>query len=195
MSASSSTPKKNLDRFNLAIEEWYKNRKALEYLDLEFGKTEYKETPDLVKFHCFSEKGKHIFHTEDRQLNLIADISYLSVHNLASLTDHCKLNSRINLRHFYQIHERSEERDLKDQERESFMIKKFASLQNQIEDLAQQVQNKKPLTKAEVRELVKEIAEQPKLVEQEALRISEDLKEKLKEVEKLLKEVKHTLGS
>lgn len=195
MTASSSSTKKGLDKFNLAIDEWYKSRKAIEYLDLEFGKSEFKETPDFIKFHCFSNKGKHAFHSEDRQLNLIADLSYLSIYNLASLTDHSKLTTRISLRHFYQIQESIESLERKVHENESLSIRKFSLLQRQLEDISQELQRQKPLTKKEVKDLVLEIAEQPKLVEREALKISEELKEKLEQVEKLLQKVEHSLGS
>lgn len=44
----------------------------------------------------------------------------------------------------------------------------------------------KPLTKQEVKELVAELAQQPKLIEQEVLRISSDLTKKLDRTEALL---------
>lgn len=48
----------------------------------------------------------------------------------------------------------------------------------------------KPLTKLEVSALVSEIARQPKLVEEEALRLTANLEHQVQRVEHLIKEVK-----
>ncbi|GJU79569.1 putative polyprotein [Tanacetum coccineum] len=59
-----------------------------------------------------------------------------------------------------------------------------------LQQISTVIQQSKPLTKREVLNLVQEIAEQPKLVEKEALRLTEDLNQKIQKVEHLLHEVK-----
>lgn len=53
----------------------------------------------------------------------------------------------------------------------------------------------RPLTKTEVVDLVKEIAKQPKLIEAEALRLTEDLNNKLNRVEEILRKVERWLAA
>ncbi|GKA41464.1 ARID DNA-binding domain-containing protein [Tanacetum coccineum] len=59
-----------------------------------------------------------------------------------------------------------------------------------LQQISTGIQQSKPLTKREVLNLVQEITEQPKLVEKEALRLTEDLNQKIQKFEHLLHEVK-----
>ena len=59
--------------------------------------------------------------------------------------------------------------------------------------LTSDIQSQKPLTKQQVLDLVLEIAEQPKIVEKEALKLTEDLNQKVQRVEHLLHEVKRLI--
>ncbi|GMN71804.1 hypothetical protein TIFTF001_055576, partial [Ficus carica] len=52
---------------------------------------------------------------------------------------------------------------------------KLGSLEIGLKELTAEVTQNRPLTSQEVKTLVQEIAKQPKLVEEEALRISEEL--------------------
>nr|GMD11870.1 ORF1 protein [Ipomoea batatas]GMD48455.1 ORF1 protein [Ipomoea batatas] len=64
------------------------------------------------------------------------------------------------------------------------------SVKKGLEALTEEFLSSRPLTAKEVKELVVEIAEQPKLVEQEALKLTEELKGKLDKVEGLIKDLK-----
>ena len=52
-----------------------------------------------------------------------------------------------------------------------------------LSKLTSEVTKRKPLTKQEVRDLVKEIATQSKLIEEQSLKIAADLDEKVKRIE------------
>lgn len=75
-------------------------------------------------------------------------------------------------------------------EENQLLKKEVAQLRTSISELEKEVGSQKPLSKAEVKSLVVEIAKQPKIVEEEALRITEELKRHIKRVESLLEEVK-----
>lgn len=66
-------------------------------------------------------------------------------------------------------------------------------LEKAFNKISTEIQQSKPLTRREVLNLVQEIAEQPKLVEKEALRLTESLNTKIQEVEHLLHEVKRLI--
>jgi Protein of unknown function (DUF1319) len=100
--------------------------------------------------------------------------------NTAVIYDRLNLFTRISLKHFHEIHEENE--NLKNQIQK---LKKLVIQQGQkIESLQQ------PLTKEEMRTLVVEIAQQPKLVEEQALKLTSDLEHKLVRIEKLLHDLK-----
>jgi Protein of unknown function (DUF1319) len=100
--------------------------------------------------------------------------------NTSVIYDRLNLFTRISLKHFHKIHEENE--NLKNQIQK---LKKLVTQQGQkIESLQQ------PLTKKEVRTLVVEIAQQPKLVEEQALKLTSDLEHKLVRIEKLLHDLK-----
>nr|GFB76200.1 hypothetical protein [Tanacetum cinerariifolium] len=58
-------------------------------------------------------------------------------------------------------------------------LPQFLNKRKSLQQISTEIQQSKPLTKREVLNLVQEIAEQPKLVEKEALRLTEDLNQKV----------------
>nr|QIM56920.1 ORF1 protein [Cacao swollen shoot virus] len=102
--------------------------------------------------------------------------------NLDFCLKHLILLSRVCLKQFHKIEERQED-----------LVKKVESLTGEVaklrtfsEAVQRTLQSQKPLTGPEVRKLVKEIAQQPKLVEEKALEISASLDKKLDKVEQLI---------
>lgn len=99
-------------------------------------------------------------------------------HNLSVVYDRTCLSAKINLRNFKLILERSE-----------ILEKDDIGLKTALKNLTTVFLENRPLTKQEVKELVAEISRQPKLVEEEAIRLTEELSKKLDRVEKLLHQV------
>nr|WBW50879.1 hypothetical protein [Sweet potato pakakuy virus] len=100
-------------------------------------------------------------------------------HNRSIVRDNNNLHTKVLLKRCYVLEEKLEE--------QSLLIKK---LEKGLEALTEEFLSSRPLTAKEVKELVVEIAEQPKLVEQEALKLTEELKGKLDKVEGLIKDLK-----
>nr|UUL70702.1 P1 [Taro bacilliform CH virus] len=100
-------------------------------------------------------------------------------HNLSVVYDRVCLSSRVHLKNFKSILERLEALESENRE----LNHKFLKLQKFIQGLPI------PLTGSEVHALVKEIAAQPKLVEEQAIQISQELEKKLERVEHVLKKV------
>nr|GMD11868.1 ORF1 protein [Ipomoea batatas]GMD48453.1 ORF1 protein [Ipomoea batatas] len=90
-------------------------------------------------------------------------------HNLSIVRDNNNLHTKVLLKRCYVLEEK---------------------LEKGLEALTEEFLSSRPLTAKEVKELVVEIAEQPKLVEQEALKLTEELKGKLDKVEGLIKDLK-----
>ncbi|KAG6487553.1 hypothetical protein ZIOFF_056141 [Zingiber officinale] len=90
--------------------------------------------------------------------------------NIGVVYDRVSLLSKVSLKHFYALKE--ENRALRYE---------ISVLQKAVSSLEKEVLCQNPLTKTEVRELVREIARQPKLVEEEALKLTEELK-KIREI-------------
>lgn len=105
-------------------------------------------------------------------------------HNLAVVYDRTCLSSRVHLKNFKEILEKQEK-----------LEKEVHKLHKEIVTLNKVVIENRPLTKTEVVDLVKEIAKQPKLIEAEALRLTEDLNNKLNRVEEILRKVERWLAA
>nr|WVH32572.1 hypothetical protein [Fig badnavirus 1]WVH32576.1 hypothetical protein [Fig badnavirus 1]WVH32580.1 hypothetical protein [Fig badnavirus 1]WVH32584.1 hypothetical protein [Fig badnavirus 1] len=105
-------------------------------------------------------------------------------HNLAVVYDRLNLQSRVNLKNLKGILERVEKQE-----------RKLESLELAVRNLTQVFVENKPLTTTEVRRLVYEISQQPKLVEQETLRLTEELRQKLERVEAIVKKVESWTSS
>ncbi|GJS71695.1 Orf y [Tanacetum coccineum] len=73
---------------------------------------------------------------------------------------------------------------------EELLRKTQSETRKSLQQISTEIQQSKPLTKREVLNLVQEIVEQPKLVEKKALRLTEDLNQKIQKVEHLLYKVK-----
>ena len=99
-------------------------------------------------------------------------------HNLTIIYDRTCLSSKVNLKNFKIIIEKNQnlEREIK-------------GLKHSIKTLTVLHSENRPLTKQEVRDLVAEISRQPKLVEEEALRLTQNLNQKLQRVEQLLSRI------
>ncbi|ATZ69528.1 ORF1 protein [Cacao bacilliform Sri Lanka virus] len=104
--------------------------------------------------------------------------------NLGVIYDRINLLSRVSLKNYKLILEKSVLI-------ESILTKHSASLSL----LESEFQEHRPLTSAEVKKLVIEIAKQPKAVEEQALQITEELKKEIKEVRELVTKVQTLLIS
>nr|QJC63524.1 hypothetical protein [Cacao swollen shoot virus] len=100
-------------------------------------------------------------------------------HNLAVTFDRVNLGNRVFIKNLKQIQESILE-----------LHTRIDTVEVALKRLTKLFKENKPLSEFEVKRLVEEIAQQPKIVEEQALRISQELELKLKEVEKLL----HNLG-
>nr|QJC63496.1 hypothetical protein [Cacao swollen shoot virus] len=100
-------------------------------------------------------------------------------HNLAVTFDRINLGNRVFIKNLKQIQESILE-----------LHTRVDTVEVALRRLTKLFKENKPLSEFEVKRLVEEIAQQPKIVEEQALRISQELELKLKEVEKLL----HNLG-
>ena len=98
--------------------------------------------------------------------------------NLCYLNHQAKLLSRVSLKHFFQLEE--EVRSLK---AENQVLRKH------LVNLTKEVVDNRPLTEKKVQELVLRIIEQPKEIEQQAVRLTIDLQKKLDRVEEILKKL------
>ncbi|ATZ69484.1 ORF1 protein [Cacao swollen shoot Ghana N virus] len=105
-------------------------------------------------------------------------------HNLSVIFDRVSLGNRVQIKNLKQIQESVLDLD-----------RKVSSLESKIQKLAKQFKENKPLSESEVRHLVSEIAKQPKIVEEQALLISQKLEEKLERVESLLLKLDHWVGT
>ncbi|ATZ69457.1 ORF1 protein [Cacao swollen shoot CE virus] len=100
-------------------------------------------------------------------------------HNLAVIFDRISLGNRVFLKNLKQI-----------QESVLTLERKIESQSTSLKKIQTQLKENRPLTEDTVKSLVREIAQQPKLVEEQALRLTQELETKLERVEKLL----HQLG-
>lgn len=98
--------------------------------------------------------------------------------NLCYLNHQAKLLSRVSLKHFFQLQE--EIRQLKAENRK---------LRTELVNLTKEVVENRPLTERKVQDLVLRITEQPKEIEQQAVRLTKDLAVKLDRVEAILRKV------
>ncbi|CDN68222.1 hypothetical protein [Grapevine Roditis leaf discoloration-associated virus] len=105
-------------------------------------------------------------------------------HNLAVVYDRLNLQSRVNLKNLKHILERIERQELR-----------LENLEKSVKNLTKVFVENKPLTAIEVRRLVQEISQQPKLVEREALKLTEELRLKLERVEVIVKKVESWANS
>ena len=103
-------------------------------------------------------------------------------HNISVIYDRTCLSSRVSLKNFKLILEKHQ--NLEDR------IKRF---EFSVKTLITLLLENKPLTKQEVRDLLTENARQSKLVENEALRLSQDLDRKLQRVEQLLSKIERQI--
>ena len=92
--------------------------------------------------------------------------------NISVIYDRLLLFSRVTIKHFKVLEEKQEK-----------LEKEFSKFRILISELTSEVTERKPLSKQEVRELVKEIAAQPKLIEEQSLKIAADLDEKVRRIE------------
>ena len=99
-------------------------------------------------------------------------------HNISVIYDRTCLSSRVNLRNFKLLLE--ENRNLEH---------RVKNLESSITTLSSLLIKNKPLTQADVQKLVLEITKQPKLIEEEALRLSQSLDQKLQRIEILLSKI------
>lgn len=154
------------EKFEESIKQYYLSKgKDLEYLDLAIPKSE-KLIRNKIEFYCFEKGFEHRFHTENQQLNLIADCQYQGLHNIAYIRDQIALLSKVSVKSFLELKTRVRE------------------LENECSQL-RKTQKQQP-TKAEVAEFISSTFEQPKKVEAEALKLVKRLDQKIQQVEGLV---------
>lgn len=112
-------------------------------------------------------------------------LSHLS-HNLDVIYDRLSLHSKVSVSEYHKLLELLSDIH---QSQSSFQRK----IQKELQQLQALVESQRPLTKLEVQSLVSEIAQQPKLVEKEALRLTSNLDNQVQRIEHLIKEVKHLI--
>lgn len=95
--------------------------------------------------------------------------------NLAVVYDRTSLSTRVHLKNFKLILERCRALEIE-----------VSQLKTALQNLIAVYTEHTPLTKQEVYDLIARISEQPKLMEEEALKITEELNKKLERVESLL---------
>nr|WEX32078.1 hypothetical protein [Dioscorea bacilliform SN virus] len=96
--------------------------------------------------------------------------------NLSYLNHQAKLLSRVSLKHFFQLEE-----EIQGLKAENQVLRKH------LVNLTKEVVENRPLTEKKVQELVLRIIEQPKEIEQQAVRLTVDLQQKLDRVEAIVK--------
>ena len=193
MASSSRTS----DRFEQSLEEWYRQRpERLEYLDLAFPTNFCVNTTDGFQIHCFGNPTeKHIFHSpHNSSFNTLVDLSLLSVHNQSILFDRVSLQTRSHLKHLHKIQEKLSDSHQEFLENQKHQDLKLKSIEWKLEEVLHSLHTRRPITKKEVNDLVSEIAQQPKLAEQQALKISQDLEKRFSQIEELIQETRSSLG-
>jgi hypothetical protein len=102
--------------------------------------------------------------------------------NIDFVVKHVVLQSRTALKHFHTaaVKQEAVETQLE------LCKKELTGLRRELKAIKSELVNNKPLTRTEVLALVKEIAQQPKIVEEQALRLTEELNKKLNKVEELI---------
>lgn len=103
-------------------------------------------------------------------------------HNISVIYDRTCLSSRVNLRNFKLLLEKNQN-----------LENKIKKLESSVKILSSLFAENKPLTKLGVQELVIEITKQPKLIEAEVLKLSQDLDQKLQRVETLLSKIERQI--
>ncbi|APB42233.1 ORF1 [Dioscorea bacilliform TR virus] len=98
--------------------------------------------------------------------------------NLSYLNHQAKLFSRVSLKHFFQLSDEIQQLKAENQK-----------LRRELVNLTKEVVENRPLTEKKVQELVLQIVAQPKEIEQQAVRLTTDLAQKLSRVEAILKRI------
>nr|WKY95833.1 hypothetical protein [Dioscorea bacilliform BL virus] len=98
--------------------------------------------------------------------------------NLSYLNHQAKLLSRVSLKHFFQLHEEIQQ-----------LKAENLKLRRDLVNLTKEVVENRPLTEKKVQELVLQIVAQPKEIEQQAVRLTTDLAQKLTRVETILQRI------
>ncbi|KAG6499749.1 hypothetical protein ZIOFF_039541 [Zingiber officinale] len=103
-------------------------------------------------------------------------------HNLATIYDKTCLSSCVHLKNCKLIIEQTQ-----------LLKKEVLKLETALSNLTLVYTENKPLTKQEVRNHVKDVTGNPKLVEEEALTLTEELNKKLERIDELLKDIQADL--
>lgn len=182
------------ERIEQSIKDWDDKYKVkdLDYLNLEVPQPSSFEALNSFKFYCFSNNHhKHSVESSNSQLNTLTDLALVNHLNLEFTHSRVGLSARIALKYFHSLSDRLREQD--EQLRSISATQK--KILKQLKSLEGELEQHRPLSRTDVQQLVQEIAQQPKLVEAEALRLTKDLEARTQEVRDLLKEVKKALLS
>ncbi|QBH21731.1 hypothetical protein KM718_gp1 [Polyscias mosaic virus] len=97
-------------------------------------------------------------------------------HNLACIYNRLSLHSRISIKDYYSLLDRLKSLEVENQK-----------LRKEIKHLSQVVLENRPVTKSQLLEVAEQIASQPKAIEQQTVRLANNLAEKLERLELIVK--------
>ncbi|KAG6486566.1 hypothetical protein ZIOFF_055143 [Zingiber officinale] len=100
-------------------------------------------------------------------------------HNLGVVYDKVSSLSKVSIKHFYSLKEENQA-----------LQREVAQLRTSVCNLEKELISHKPLTKVEIKSLAIEIANKPKSIEEEAIKLTEELNISIKRVEGLIESVR-----
>ena len=166
------------ERWEKSLQRWYETQPTanVEYLDL-------ANLPKVTNQQIANNLALNIDKT-------ISSAKYLAKQTSKIQEKQALLESQITKNHIYVL-------GLLQKQADDFgeLIQSQRHLAKHLRQLDEAIVNQKPLTKAEVKALVEEIAKQPKIVEKEALRLTKDLERQVAEVKQAVSDLKAFIAS
>ena len=193
MSSITSSSNQDFKHFEDRVTNFCANHSHLDYLDLNFNKPIPRKTSFGVEFECFHEEditksfNTHN-HSKDPNL-LISDDLNLLKYNLQSLNNSYFTSTNLFIKRFREVREAQEHLG----KQVSGLHIAINNLSKKVNQIGVTLQSHQPLTVIQVKQLVEEIAQQPKLIEAEAFKLTEDLNKKIAIVHNLLEEIQRSL--
>ena len=193
MSSITSSSNQDFKYFEDRVTNFCANHSHLDYLDLNFNKPIPRKTSFGVEFECFHEEDiTRSFNTHNHSKDpnlLISDDLNLLKYNLQSLNNSYFTSTNLFIKRFREVREVQEHLG----KQVSGLHIAINNLSKKVNQIGVTLQSHQPLTVIQVKQLVEEIAQQPKLIEAEALKLTEDLNKKIAIVHNLLEEIQRSL--
>ncbi|QBB68758.1 hypothetical protein QKM20_gp1 [Epiphyllum badnavirus 1] len=172
-------------RFEAAIQEWYSKRSdSLDALDLALPKPKLLQLGPTV-LPCFGTHQSHSLNSTKPIINSLVDLSLANLYNLSAFHDQANLAARVEIKHFHTLLEGVSRIEQSLEAVEG----KVHRLEQEVGALKSGYLSHQPLTKGQVKALVLEIAKQPKLIEEEALKLTEELRQQIADVRALVERI------